>query len=1002
MKYSAEFDTNYKIRQRVRELKYEGLWTATRLPKVYERPRSKNHWDYVLEEMTWMAEDFASEKRWKMNAAKQVAKMVEQYHIQNKLKQGEDKISPKQPVMYLSIDLDSRSCPTEDFLTYPKEYDSEDQTWMAKLLDWEDQMEMPFMIYGPPTPPPDGEFELCEDLAVGYLYKYGIMEESELPRVYVPKRKMKKSIASLKTVNDLNSRGRLPTTFNPQSLFGHCPPKLLDDQNKKRLERTHRPLRPWEPRSLPISFVRPISASPQSQFNPSSENWIAQEDAFLWETVRNTFTLLETPRLHPIFPGHCMNWKYMEDAGKLVGMTFKSQQKSFSRYQTLLSLQANKNTSKFPNLHTSHSPINFQQDNGSVEFETLRRAKFQTILALRSKRRLSFPNLADQDSKVNLEQNKVKMEVLLGLKFNINYDKPLGVKDFPKKELKIVEQVQRQKVEVSTLAPSTAMVVQSKELAYKSSTSVAKVAVPPGPAPASPVIQPIKMEVSSSPKPPPSPVNKVEIVKCGPLTVEVKTPVTVISTPTTALPLPSQSIIVTPSSHAALRESTAVKGKEIESHSQPPKPVIVPQESIVDNVVTPKATNDATGPGIVISQPSALSFNRPSGTLVRPIQKVRPTQNIIRPPPPTVPATSSGLGQFVQAQAFTTPISTSTSPRYYIFRVPPGTTINSVNRELLQQSISNLSVSRLMEFGLPVSIETATATSQVNLPQKTILNVQPRPLPTRAEDVKLPHLVLETGATSSSVVSDVVNSTLSGPKILVVPTQTPRNASTTTISSVRANPPASVSTQPKPVSGCLATQIRQFGISQFLPKRTKTIRIVSEAPGVPQPVVLNSATTPLVTRPLQVAPATSHQRQTVSSLFVCSTPSQIRVQQSPQTTRSGPQSVGSITQASPSLRPPAATHHVQVRRMPIISLQRLQAQAIQETPRPPAPGPIIVRNARNEKQLFTRPAIISQGRRTTGCQPSLVLVRTSPPPTQQSNVPVADPRVGAPSGVQEE
>ncbi|CAL8147243.1 unnamed protein product [Orchesella dallaii] len=72
MKYSAEFDTNYKIRQRVRELKYEGLWTATRLPKVYERPRSKNHWDYVLEEMTWMAEDFASEKRWKMNAAKQV------------------------------------------------------------------------------------------------------------------------------------------------------------------------------------------------------------------------------------------------------------------------------------------------------------------------------------------------------------------------------------------------------------------------------------------------------------------------------------------------------------------------------------------------------------------------------------------------------------------------------------------------------------------------------------------------------------------------------------------------------------------------------------------------------------------------------------------------------------------------------------------------------------------------------------------------------------------
>ena len=62
--------------QRVGELRRCGLWSTRRLPKVQETPRCKAHWDYVLDEMQWLAVDFAQERRWKMAAAKKAT-----YHI---------------------------------------------------------------------------------------------------------------------------------------------------------------------------------------------------------------------------------------------------------------------------------------------------------------------------------------------------------------------------------------------------------------------------------------------------------------------------------------------------------------------------------------------------------------------------------------------------------------------------------------------------------------------------------------------------------------------------------------------------------------------------------------------------------------------------------------------------------------------------------------------------------------------------------------------------------
>ena len=50
------------------------------MPRIQEPPREKAHWDYLLEEMTWLATDFAQERKWKRAAAKKCARMIMKYH----------------------------------------------------------------------------------------------------------------------------------------------------------------------------------------------------------------------------------------------------------------------------------------------------------------------------------------------------------------------------------------------------------------------------------------------------------------------------------------------------------------------------------------------------------------------------------------------------------------------------------------------------------------------------------------------------------------------------------------------------------------------------------------------------------------------------------------------------------------------------------------------------------------------------------------------------------
>lgn len=65
--------------QKISDLQKEGLWSEKRLPKVQEMHRAKAHWDFLLEEMVWLAADFAQERKWKKAAAKKCARMVQKY-----------------------------------------------------------------------------------------------------------------------------------------------------------------------------------------------------------------------------------------------------------------------------------------------------------------------------------------------------------------------------------------------------------------------------------------------------------------------------------------------------------------------------------------------------------------------------------------------------------------------------------------------------------------------------------------------------------------------------------------------------------------------------------------------------------------------------------------------------------------------------------------------------------------------------------------------------------
>ncbi|KAF7199569.1 transcript variant X2, partial [Nothobranchius furzeri] len=83
-----------QVHQRISELRKEGQWSASRLPKLVEVSRPKSQWDYLLEEMQWMAADFAQERRWKEAVAKKLVRTCARYHQEQK--QSEERSQKEQ------------------------------------------------------------------------------------------------------------------------------------------------------------------------------------------------------------------------------------------------------------------------------------------------------------------------------------------------------------------------------------------------------------------------------------------------------------------------------------------------------------------------------------------------------------------------------------------------------------------------------------------------------------------------------------------------------------------------------------------------------------------------------------------------------------------------------------------------------------------------------------------------------------------------------------------
>ncbi|CAF1011190.1 unnamed protein product, partial [Didymodactylos carnosus] len=68
------------ILKRVEKLKSEGKWLSEkRLTKSIEYQKRKTHWDYLLDEMQWLSEDFQREKKWKQLMAKKLSQGVLKY-----------------------------------------------------------------------------------------------------------------------------------------------------------------------------------------------------------------------------------------------------------------------------------------------------------------------------------------------------------------------------------------------------------------------------------------------------------------------------------------------------------------------------------------------------------------------------------------------------------------------------------------------------------------------------------------------------------------------------------------------------------------------------------------------------------------------------------------------------------------------------------------------------------------------------------------------------------
>ncbi|KAI9310322.1 hypothetical protein BX666DRAFT_1280241 [Dichotomocladium elegans] len=69
-----------KAVQKIEDLKKKNLWSLRQPKRHKASPRSKTHWDILLDEMKWMRTDFKEERKWKVAMAYTISRAVMEWH----------------------------------------------------------------------------------------------------------------------------------------------------------------------------------------------------------------------------------------------------------------------------------------------------------------------------------------------------------------------------------------------------------------------------------------------------------------------------------------------------------------------------------------------------------------------------------------------------------------------------------------------------------------------------------------------------------------------------------------------------------------------------------------------------------------------------------------------------------------------------------------------------------------------------------------------------------
>lgn len=130
-----------EILKRVSELQKEGFWSTKRISKLAEPARNKVHWDFLLAEMAWLANDFKEERKFKTALAKkvsrQVAKHFESIHSKEKREAKEEEANIRKRAKQIATQVKRFWNQIEKLVQYKQQLkaDEEKKKALDKQLD---------------------------------------------------------------------------------------------------------------------------------------------------------------------------------------------------------------------------------------------------------------------------------------------------------------------------------------------------------------------------------------------------------------------------------------------------------------------------------------------------------------------------------------------------------------------------------------------------------------------------------------------------------------------------------------------------------------------------------------------------------------------------------------------------------------------------------------------------------------------------------------------------